>query len=61
MTLLEVAGPTLTVYLPPGWEVGRRTLTNKKPDPSLEGSGYKPGNNLLSRDLSSYYHWLLGA
>ena len=24
-------------------------------------SGHKPGNNLLSRDLTSYYHWLLGA
>ena len=24
-------------------------------------SGHKPGNNLLSRDLTSYYHQLLGA
>lgn len=23
--------------------------------------GHKPGNDLLSRDLTSYYHWLLGA
>ena len=23
--------------------------------------GQKPGNDLLSRDLTSYYHWLLGA
>ena len=23
--------------------------------------GHKSGNDLLSRDLTSYYHWLLGA
>jgi hypothetical protein len=31
-----------------------RALLSKRP-------GHKPGNDLLSRDLSSYYHWLLGA
>ena len=34
---------------------------NRKPSTSLEVLGYKSGNDLLSRDLSSYYHWLLGA
>ena len=31
-----------------------RTLLSQCP-------GHRPGNDLLSRDLSSYYHWLLGA
>ncbi len=39
----------------------RREGEIKKPSPSSEGLGYKLGNNLLSRDLSSYYHWLLRA
>ena len=34
---------------------------NRKPGSSFEEPGYKPGNNLLSRDLTSNYHWLLGA
>ena len=35
----------------------------KKEDPNTRWacSGHKPGNNLLSRDLTSYYHQLLGA
>jgi hypothetical protein len=33
----------------------------KRPGPSFEEPGQRPGNNLLSRDLTSYYHWLLGA
>jgi hypothetical protein len=33
----------------------------ESPAPRLEELGYNPGNNLLSRDLTSYYHWLLGA
>jgi hypothetical protein len=33
----------------------------RKPGSSFEEPGYKPGNNLLSRDLTSNYHWLLGA
>ncbi len=49
-----------------GWKDLTRNWTPskleiKKPDPQLRGSGYRPGNNLLSRDLTSYYHWLLGA
>ena len=31
-----------------------RTLLSQHP-------GHKPGNDLLSRDLTSYYHWLRGA
>ena len=31
-----------------------RTLLSQYP-------GHKPGNNLLSRGLTPYYHWLLGA
>ena len=33
----------------------------KRPGSSFEEPGHKPGNDLLSRDLTSYYHWLLGA
>ena len=33
----------------------------RRPGSLLEEPGHRPGNNLLSRDLSSYYHWLLGA
>jgi hypothetical protein len=35
--------------------------TKKKPEPSFEDSGYKLGNDLLSRDLTSNYHWRLRA
>ena len=37
------------------------TAKKRKPGFSFEKPGYKPGNDLLSRDLTSYYHWLLGA
>ena len=36
-------------------------LAKKRPGPSFEEPGQKPGNVLLSRDLTSYYHQLLGA
>ena len=41
----------------------KRTAKAKIRGPALlsEEPGHKPGNDLLSRDLSSYYHWLLGA
>ena len=41
----------------------RGSVRWKKEDPEsrLATPGHKPGNDLLSRDLSSYYHWLLGA
>ena len=31
----------------------------RRPGSSFEEPGHKPGNDLLSRDLTSYYHWLL--
>jgi hypothetical protein len=37
------------------------TWEKKRPGPSFEEPGHKPGNDLLSRDLTSYYHQLLGA
>ena len=40
-----------------------KSANNQKKDPAslLEKPGHNPGNNLLSRDLTSYYHQLLGA
>jgi transposase len=39
----------------------RLPAMKRGPVASFEEPGHKPGNNLLSRDLTSYYHWLLGA
>ena len=40
---------------------GDSVQTKKRPGSSFEKPGHKPGNDLLSRDLTSYYHWLRGA
>ena len=40
---------------------GDSVQTKKRPGLSFDKPGHKPGNDLLSRDLTSYYHWLRGA
>ena len=40
---------------------GRSIQAKKRPGSSFDKPGHKPGNDLLSRDLTSYYHWLRGA
>ena len=32
----------------------------KSPAPSIEDAGQRPGDDLLSQDLSSHYHWRCG-
>ena len=67
-TVKQVRGPRTSVKYAlrmadaVGLSAGTKPPAKKrKPGPSSEEPGYKPGNNLLSRDLTSYYHWLLGA
>ena len=40
---------------------GKSVQAKKRPGSSFDKPGRKPGNDLLSRDLTSYYHWLRGA
>jgi hypothetical protein len=49
----EAPEMTLTRQAYPKYEEG--------PVAVLQQPGHKPGNDLLSRDLTSYYHWLRGA
>ena len=60
----RVPGQPLTALLQVSLMRGRappQMAAKKKPGSSFEEPGYRPGNNLLSRDLTSYYHWRLRA